>query len=48
MVSPEKNQVENVLNKIFDFRGHNIDVSGKDAFALTVAGIHDKEGGKSK
>ena len=42
-----KNQVENGMNKIFDFRGQTIGVSDQAIFTLKYLGLHDKEGIKS-
>ena len=41
-------QLENVLNRLFDFRGQNIDVSDQDVFVLTDEDLHEKEGTDSQ
>ena len=46
MGAPVKNQVENGLIKIFDFRGQTIYVSTKSFFTLNDLGLHDEEGNK--
>ena len=33
-------QVENLLSKLFDFRGHNIDVSDQAVFIFKDQGLH--------
>ena len=39
---PDKTQVENRLNKLFDFLGQNIYVSYQDVFVITYTGLHDE------
>ena len=39
---PDKTQVENRLNKLFDFLGQNIYVSYQDVFFITDTGLHDE------
>ena len=46
MGSPVKNQVENVLSKLFIFRGQTIDVYDQAVFTLKYSGLHDEEGNK--
>ena len=41
-----KTQVENRLNKIFDFRGQTLDMSDQAVFALKDSGLRDEEGKK--
>ena len=42
MGAPVKTHVENGLSKIFDLRGHTIDVSDQAVFILKYLGIHDE------
>ena len=41
-----KNQVENGLSKLFNFRVQTIDMSDQDVFTLKDSGLHDEEGKK--
>ena len=47
MVSLVKNQVENDLDRLFNFWGQNIDVSDQDNLVLLYMGIHDEERNKT-
>ena len=47
MGPPVKTQVGNGLSKLFDFRGHTIDVSDQDIFIFKDLGLHDEEGKKT-
>ena len=42
-----KNQVENGLSKLFDFRGQTIDVSDQFVFVLNYSVLRDEEGKKT-
>ena len=42
--APVKTQVVNELSKLFNFRGHTIDVSDQSVFTLKDLGLHDEEG----
>ena len=42
--SPVKTQVKSGISKIFDFRGHSIDVSDQSVLIFKDSGIHDEEG----
>ena len=39
---PVKTQLVNGLGKLFDLRGHNIDMSDQVIFVLTDMVLHDK------
>ena len=41
-----KIQVENELNKLFDFQGQTIEVSDQSVFTLKYLGLHEEEGKK--
>ena len=43
MIYPVKTQVENVMSKIFNFRGQTIDMSDQAVFNLKDSGIHKEE-----
>ena len=44
---PEKNQVENGLNKLFNFWGQPIHMSDQAVFTLKYLGFHDEQGKKT-
>ena len=43
MIYPVKTQVENVMSKIFNFRGQTIDMSDQAVFNLKDSSIHEEE-----
>ena len=47
MGAPVKIQVKNGFSKLFNFRGHTIDVSYQAVFILKYSGLHYKEGEKT-
>ena len=47
MGAPVKTEVENGLNKLFNFRGQTIDVSYQAVFTLKSSGLNDEEGKKT-
>ena len=46
MGAPVKIQVKNGFSKLFNFRGHTIDVSYQAVFILKDSGLRDEEGNK--